>query len=217
MSTAVRLERSSNTTTRTRKKGRSSVATGRMRVTIARSSIVARRECNAASHAGSMSTCWRRCRSVSTRTSSGAPKARDGRASVWHDEGAHGRHTLPNETSTEGRNRDGVACARLQSHARDEFHRRQAIDHGLEGLRCLRFGRSAISEHRVAALGYIQREEELNIAVTELLQRKPEFSCGFARKRLFYVKSVMQLDGYVRGLRKAGISECFERSRQQPL
>jgi hypothetical protein len=61
--------------------------------------------------------------------------------------------------------------------------------------------------HRVAALGYMQREQELRIAVTELLQRKPEFSCGFARKRLFYVKNLVQLDGYVKGLRKAGIPE----------
>lgn len=61
--------------------------------------------------------------------------------------------------------------------------------------------------HRVAALGHMQREEELKIAVAELLQRKPEFSCGFARKRLFYVKNLLQLDGYVEGLRKAGIPE----------
>lgn len=61
--------------------------------------------------------------------------------------------------------------------------------------------------HRVAALGHMQREEDLQIAVTELLQRKREFSCGFARKRLFYVKNPAQLDGYVEGLRKAGIPE----------
>jgi TolB-like protein/DNA-binding winged helix-turn-helix (wHTH) protein len=61
--------------------------------------------------------------------------------------------------------------------------------------------------HRVAALGHMQREEELKIAIAELLQRKPEFSCGFARKRLFYVKNLLQLDGYVEGLRKAGIPE----------
>jgi TolB-like protein/DNA-binding winged helix-turn-helix (wHTH) protein len=61
--------------------------------------------------------------------------------------------------------------------------------------------------HRVAALGHMQWEEELKIAVTDLLQRKPEFSCGFARQRLFYVKNPVQLDVYVEGLRKAGIPE----------
>jgi TolB-like protein/DNA-binding winged helix-turn-helix (wHTH) protein len=61
--------------------------------------------------------------------------------------------------------------------------------------------------HRVAALGHMQREEEVRIAVAELLRRKPGFSCGFARKRLFYVKNPLQLNGYVEGLRKAGISE----------
>jgi tetratricopeptide (TPR) repeat protein len=61
--------------------------------------------------------------------------------------------------------------------------------------------------HRVAALGHMQREEELRIAVAELLRRKPGFSCGFARKRLFYVKNPLQLNRYVEGLRKAGIPE----------
>jgi hypothetical protein len=53
----------------------------------------------------------------------------------------------------------------------------------------------------------MQREEELRIAVAELLRRKPGFSCGFARKRLFYVKNPLQLNRYVEGLRKAGIPE----------
>jgi TolB-like protein/DNA-binding winged helix-turn-helix (wHTH) protein len=61
--------------------------------------------------------------------------------------------------------------------------------------------------HRVAALGHMQQEEELKIAVAELLQRKPEFSRGFARKRLFYVRNPLQLDKYVEGLRRAGIPE----------
>ena len=61
--------------------------------------------------------------------------------------------------------------------------------------------------HRVAALGHMQRVEELRSAVAELLQRRPGFSCDFARKRLFYVKSPVQLDTYIEGLRKAGIPE----------
>ena len=49
-------------------KGRSCAATGRMRAVTARSSIAARPARNGASHAGSMSTCWRPCRNVSMRT-----------------------------------------------------------------------------------------------------------------------------------------------------
>ena len=61
--------------------------------------------------------------------------------------------------------------------------------------------------HRVSALGHLHRVEELHDAMAELLQRKPDFSCGYARKRLFYVKNPDQLQLYVEGLRKAGIPE----------
>jgi len=60
--------------------------------------------------------------------------------------------------------------------------------------------------HRVVALGHLQRKEDLSAAVTELLQRKPEFTAGFARERLFYVRNPAHLDVYVEGLRLAGIS-----------
>ena len=45
-----------------------------------------------------------------------APAARGGRASVRHDQDAHGRHPLPDEDLAEGDRRDGAARARLQSH-----------------------------------------------------------------------------------------------------
>jgi TolB-like protein len=61
--------------------------------------------------------------------------------------------------------------------------------------------------HRVSALGQLERPDDLRVAVGELLQRKPDFSCGFARKRLFYVKDPGQLELYAEGLRKAGIPE----------
>ena len=61
--------------------------------------------------------------------------------------------------------------------------------------------------HRVAALGHLQRPEECAKAVSDLLQRKPDFSCSFARKRLFYVKNGNQLELYLEGLRRAGISD----------
>ncbi|MDP3675587.1 MAG: winged helix-turn-helix domain-containing tetratricopeptide repeat protein, partial [Novosphingobium sp.] len=43
--------------------------------------------------------------------------------------------------------------------------------------------------HRVSALGHLQRPDDLRTAVPELLQRKQDFSCSFARKRLFYIKN----------------------------
>lgn len=61
--------------------------------------------------------------------------------------------------------------------------------------------------HRVSALGHLQRPEELRAALSDLLQRKPDLSCSFARKRLFYVKQPAQLELYVEGLRRAGIPE----------
>jgi TolB-like protein/Tfp pilus assembly protein PilF len=61
--------------------------------------------------------------------------------------------------------------------------------------------------HRVAALGYLQRESELAVALAELRQRKPDFSCAFARARLFYIKDPEHLERYVQGLRMAGVTE----------
>lgn len=58
--------------------------------------------------------------------------------------------------------------------------------------------------HRVAALGHLERPEECAKAVSDLLQRKPDFSCSFARKRLFYLKDPKQLELYIEGLRRAG-------------
>jgi TolB-like protein/Tfp pilus assembly protein PilF len=59
--------------------------------------------------------------------------------------------------------------------------------------------------HRVAALGHLGRANEIPGALAELLQRKPGFSCAFARERLFYIKDPRHLDRYVEGLRKAGV------------
>ncbi len=61
--------------------------------------------------------------------------------------------------------------------------------------------------HRVSALGHLGRRDELPAALGELRDRKPEFSRGFARKRLFYVKDPDQLHLYDEGLRRAGIPE----------
>jgi TolB-like protein/DNA-binding winged helix-turn-helix (wHTH) protein len=61
--------------------------------------------------------------------------------------------------------------------------------------------------HRVSALGHLQRSNDLRTAVPELLQLKQDFSCGLARKRLFYVKDPDQLELYIEGLHRAGIPE----------
>jgi TolB-like protein len=59
--------------------------------------------------------------------------------------------------------------------------------------------------HRVAALGHLKRPDERATAVTDLLERKPDFSRSFARKRLFYLKDPGQLEVYLEGLKRAGI------------
>lgn len=61
--------------------------------------------------------------------------------------------------------------------------------------------------HRVSALGHLRRVEQSGAAIVELRQRVPQFTCGFARKRLFYVKDPAHLQIYVEGLRRAGIGE----------
>jgi TolB-like protein len=61
--------------------------------------------------------------------------------------------------------------------------------------------------HRVAALGHLDRTDDLPGATAELLQRKPEFSCSLARERLFYLKNPEHLVRYLQGLRSAGIEE----------
>ena len=61
--------------------------------------------------------------------------------------------------------------------------------------------------HRVAALGHLQRSDEVEAALTELRQINPDFSCKFAQRRLFYVKDPAQIALYIDGLRRAGVPE----------
>lgn len=60
--------------------------------------------------------------------------------------------------------------------------------------------------HLVSALGHLGDQDQIAIAVRELLQIKPEFSVAFAREHLFYLKRTEQIEKYVDGLRKAGVS-----------
>jgi hypothetical protein len=61
--------------------------------------------------------------------------------------------------------------------------------------------------HLVAALGYLDRPDEMRAALKELLRRKPEFTVAFARNRLFYITDSAQIELYLDGLRKAGVTE----------
>ena len=59
--------------------------------------------------------------------------------------------------------------------------------------------------HRVVALAHDGKVNELEAAVAELLQRKPDFSQAMAERQLFYIKDPRQLALYIDGLRKAGL------------
>jgi tetratricopeptide (TPR) repeat protein len=61
--------------------------------------------------------------------------------------------------------------------------------------------------HRVAALGHLRREEDLKVALRDLRKMKPDFTCALARERLFYLKDPTQVEIYIDGLRRAGVSE----------
>jgi TolB-like protein/class 3 adenylate cyclase/Tfp pilus assembly protein PilF len=60
--------------------------------------------------------------------------------------------------------------------------------------------------HLVAALGHLGNEEQAAFALRDLHTIKPDFSIDFARKHLFYLKRADQLETYLDGLRKAGVT-----------
>src|SRR5258705_3530903 len=60
---------------------------------------------------------------------------RDGRASVWHAEDVDGGDALSDEDAAQGGDRDGIARARLQPHARDEHPWYQTAPRGDPGVR----------------------------------------------------------------------------------
>lgn len=60
--------------------------------------------------------------------------------------------------------------------------------------------------HLVAALGHVGDAGQAKAAIGDLLQAKPEFSLAFARRRLFYLKRPDQMDLYLTGLSKAGLT-----------
>jgi TolB-like protein/class 3 adenylate cyclase len=58
----------------------------------------------------------------------------------------------------------------------------------------------------VAALGHLDDPKQAEGAVKDLMQVKPGFSLEFARRHLFYIKRIDQLETYIEGLRRAGIA-----------
>jgi len=60
--------------------------------------------------------------------------------------------------------------------------------------------------HLVAALGHLGDQKQTQSALNDLLKTKPEFSLEFARQHLFYLKRADQLESYIHGLRKAGVT-----------
>jgi tetratricopeptide (TPR) repeat protein len=60
--------------------------------------------------------------------------------------------------------------------------------------------------HLVAALGHLGDAKQAESTLRELMQIKPEFSVEFARQHLFYIKRGDQIQTYVEGLRKAGVT-----------
>ena len=61
--------------------------------------------------------------------------------------------------------------------------------------------------HRCVALACLERREEARQMAQRLLSDKPEFSCAFARRKLFFLKNPEQLDRYVESLLSAGVPE----------
>ena len=87
-----------------------------------------------------------RGRAAPARSGKDAPAARDGRASLWHDQGSDGRNPLLDEDAAQGRRRDGAARAGLQSDARHEYHRRPAAHRGDESIVAPDMRLSAVAE-----------------------------------------------------------------------
>ncbi len=60
--------------------------------------------------------------------------------------------------------------------------------------------------HLISALGHLGDEDQAHRAVADLKRVKPEFSVAFARERLFYLKRSEQIEAYIDGLSKAGVT-----------
>jgi TolB-like protein/class 3 adenylate cyclase/Tfp pilus assembly protein PilF len=64
--------------------------------------------------------------------------------------------------------------------------------------------------HLLAALGHLGDQPAAQAALKELIAIKPAFTLDFAKERLFYIKRPDQMEMYLDGLRKAGVSKMAE-------
>jgi TolB-like protein/class 3 adenylate cyclase/predicted negative regulator of RcsB-dependent stress response len=60
--------------------------------------------------------------------------------------------------------------------------------------------------HLAAALGHLGNESAAQSAVKDLMAMKPGFTLEFAKEHLFYIKRADQMQMYLEGLRKAGVT-----------
>lgn len=75
-------------------------------------------------------------------------------------------------------------------------------------LRAIQVPNAHYSAHAnlLAALGHIGGRLQIERARTSLLRAKPDFTLNLARTRLFYLKSKRQLDRYLEGLMRGGVT-----------
>jgi len=59
---------------------------------------------------------------------------------------------------------------------------------------------------RASALAHMGQMDQAQNAVRELVDQRPGINCEFVRERLFYLKDPAQVDVYVSGLQKAGLT-----------
>jgi tetratricopeptide (TPR) repeat protein len=85
-------------------------------------------------------------------------------------------------------------------------HFHEAADWAQKAIRVPNSHYSPVA-YRAAALGHLPDERASREAAADLLRRVPDFTCGLARARLFFVKDPAHLDLYIDGLRRAGVPE----------
>lgn len=61
--------------------------------------------------------------------------------------------------------------------------------------------------HKAVALAHLGDRDSAQRSVTSLLKERPDFTLGFAKKKLFYLKDPEQLRIYMEGLALAGVPE----------
>jgi len=57
----------------------------------------------------------------------------------------------------------------------------------------------------LSALGHLGDRQQATTTAAQLMAERPEFTCSFARERMFFVKKPDQMNLFLEGLRKAGI------------